>query len=52
MMHEVYVYDNIYGVVTMSSNKEKTTAEKIRSEVKGQSTRNLMEKVSLLIPGY
>ncbi|MBS7251492.1 MAG: hypothetical protein KIH08_13025 [Candidatus Freyarchaeota archaeon] len=33
-------------------NKENTTAEKIRGEVKKQSTRNLSEKVAYLVPGY
>jgi hypothetical protein len=36
----------------MFGKKEKTTAEKIHGEVKKQSTRNLLEKVAFLIPGY
>ncbi len=39
-------------MVPKKSDKEKTTAEKIRSEVKKQSTRNLLEKIAYWIPGY
>lgn len=51
-MYEVYVYGNDYGVVKMFSKKEKTTAEKIKGEVREQSNRSLLEKVAFVIPGY